>query len=75
MSRPLFQEGDSLQHGPEHHAEREDVRLGGVAQAAPHLRSHVEVRAAGGGEVLPTRAFTHLTQTKICHLKSRKEID
>lgn len=39
----IFQEGDSLQHCPEEHTHGEDVRLGGVVAASPHLRGHVEV--------------------------------
>lgn len=71
---PFFQEGDSLQDGPEHHAKGEDVRLGRVGHSTPHLRSHVEVRATGGGEVLPRwltvhQTFAHLAQTKVCHLQ------
>ena len=71
---PFLHEGDSLQDRPEQHAQREDVCLGRVGQPSPHLRSHVEVRAAGGGEVLPGQmashhTFTHLAQTEVRHLE------
>lgn len=71
---PFFHKGDSLEDSPEHHTEGEDVCLGCVGQSAPHLWSHVEVRATGGGEVLPGQitvhqTFTHLAQTKVCHLE------
>lgn len=70
----LLQEGDPLQDGPEHHPQGEDVSLGRVGESAPHLWSHVEIRAAGGGEVLPGQLSvhhppTHLAQAKVCHLQ------
>lgn len=70
----FFHKGDSLQDSPEHHTQREDVSLGCVGQSTPHLWSHVEVRATGGGEVLPRQVsiqqtFTHLAQTKVCYLE------
>ena len=75
---PFFHKGDSLQDSPEHHTQGEDVSLGCVGQSTPHLRSHVEVRATGGGEVLPRQVsiqqtFTHLAQTKVCHLENGQE--
>lgn len=74
LSGPFFHKGDSLQDSPEHHTQGEDVRLGCVGQSAPHFWSHVEVRATGGREVLPGQitvhqTFTHLAQTKVCHLE------
>lgn len=71
---PFFQKCDSLQDRPKHHTQGEDVCLGCVGQSTPHLWSHVEVRATGGGEVLSGQitihqTFTHLAQTKICHLE------
>lgn len=76
---PLFDEGDPLQDGPEHDPQGEDVCLGCVAQARPNLRCHVEVGAAGGGEVLPGQvavhhAFAHLAQTKVCYLQDGQKV-
>uniref|UniRef100_A0A8D2ZND9 Prepronociceptin b n=1 Tax=Scophthalmus maximus TaxID=52904 RepID=A0A8D2ZND9_SCOMX len=70
----LEKEGDPLQDRPEHHTQREDVRLGRVGQSAPHLGGHVEVGATGGREVLPgqtpvPQTSPHLAQTKVGHLE------
>lgn len=73
----FFYKGDSLQDSPKQHTQGEDVCLSCVGQSAPHFRSHVEVRAARGGEVLPGQVpfrhtFAHFAQTKVCHLQHKR---
>ncbi|TNN24569.1 hypothetical protein EYF80_065305 [Liparis tanakae] len=73
-------EGESLQDGPEHDAQGEDVGPRRVAPPTPHLRRHVEVGAAGGGVVLPAqlavhRALAHPAQAEVRHLEAGGRID
>lgn len=75
----FFYKCDPLQDSPKEHAQGEDVCLSCVGESTPHLRSHVEVRAAGGGEALPGQVpfghtFAHFAQTEVCHLQHKSEI-